>query len=121
MADEITFGFKTGETLTYGAYQPDGSVRTAAATSLPEEGATGYYHTTDASIQAGDVVIVNDGTRNVGWGQYQPEVDCVLIEGADFTDTLIGADSDTLESLSDQLDALATEQNSILNVYGPEE
>jgi len=121
MADEITFGWATGETLTYGAYQPDGTVRTAAATSLPEQGATGYYHATDANIQAGDVVIVHNGTTNVGWGQYQPEVDCVLIEGADFTDTIIGADGDTLESLSDQLDAVTGSGTRVLNVYGPGE
>ena len=38
-------------------------------------------------------------------------------EGADFTDTLIGADGDTLESISDQLDAIVLDQRLVLNVY----
>lgn len=113
----VTFGFKTGETLTYGAYEPDGTVRTAAATALPEIGATGYYTAVDANLIAGDIVIVHDGTRNVGWGEYRTEVDCALIEGADFTDTLIGADGDTHEDLSEQLDIITTTLNTVLNVY----
>ena len=121
MANEITFGFLVGKTLTYGAYEPDGSVRTAAATALPEIGATGYYTATDGSITAGDVVIVKEGTITVGWGEYRSEVNCVLIEGADFTDTLIGADGDTLETLSDQMDALSAEGGKVFNVYGPGE
>jgi len=36
-------------------------------------------------------------------------------------DDVIGADGDTLESLSDQLDAIATDQNTVLNIYGPGE
>lgn len=118
---EIKFGWKTGETLTYGAYEPDGTVRTAAATGLPEEGATGYYHVTNANLVAGDVVVVNDGTRNVGFGEYRSEVDCVLIEGDDFTDTLIGADSDTLETLSDQVDTILVETSKQINVLGVDE
>lgn len=118
MANEITFGFLVGKTLTYGAYEPDGSVRTAAATALPEIGATGYYTATDGSIVAGDVVIVKEGTVTVGWGEYRPEVNCVLIEGADFTDTLIGADGDTHEDLSDEIAALSAAGSKQLNVYG---
>ena len=118
MANEITFGFQTGRTLTYGAYEPDGSVRTAAATALPEIGATGYYTANDANVVAGDVVIVKEGTQTVGWGEERPEVNCVLIEGADFTDTLIGADGDTLETLSDQTDDLSAAGSKQLNVYG---
>lgn len=121
MANEITFGYKTGETLTYGAYQPDGIVRTAAATALTEVAGTGYYKATDASIVAGDIVIVNDGTQNVGWGEYRPEVNAVLIEGDDFTTTIIGADGDTLESLSDQIDTVTQQANTVFNIYGPGE
>ena len=73
MANEITFGYKSGETLTYGAYKTNGTVRTAAATSLPEIGTTGYYTVTDANIQTGDIVIVDDGTNKVGWGEYHPK------------------------------------------------
>lgn len=74
MANEIEFGYPTGKTLTYGAYQPDGTVRTSAGTSLPESPASsGYYHTTDGSIATGDMVIVKEGTDVVGVGIYHPE------------------------------------------------
>ena len=71
MANEIKFVYATGETLTYGAYQPDGTVRTAAGTSLTEVAGTGYYKATDASVVVGDTVVVKDAASNIiGGGRY---------------------------------------------------
>lgn len=118
MPNEIKFGWRSGETLTFTALQPDGSARGAADQNLPEVGVTGYYTATPSTtLVAGDVVVVDDGTDKVGFGEYRTEVNCVLIEGEDFTDTLIGADGDTLESLSDQMDVLSAQGSRVLNVY----
>ena len=72
MANEINFAWKSGESLDYGVYQPAGTVRTAAGTSLPEISSTGYYTATDGNIQTGDIVVVTDGTNIVGHGEYNP-------------------------------------------------
>lgn len=74
MSARIKFWWKTGETLTYEALQAAGTVRTAAGTSLPEIGSTGYYTVVDSNILTGDSVVVNDGTRNVGGGENNPPV-----------------------------------------------
>jgi len=126
MANEVKFGYVVSKTLTFTAFQPDGSARGAADQNLPETaaGVSGYYTATPSTdLVAGDVVVADDGTKKVGFGEYRPEVDCVLIEGANFTDTLIGADSDTLETVSDQIDVVIASASKVNNVYeyGPGE
>ena len=78
----IKFVWKTGETLTYEATKPDGTVRTSAGTSLPEIGSTGYYTAVDSSLQSGDMIMVSDGTRIVGGGENNPPV-IVSADGLD--------------------------------------
>ena len=102
MASEIKMGYVSGKTLTYGAYQPDGTVRTAAGTALPEIGATGYYVASDANLAAGDVVIVKEGTVVRGAGEYKPEVSASEIS-ADLT--AIEGKIDTVDTVVDGIDA----------------
>lgn len=119
MANEIQFGFRTGATLTYGAYEPDGTVRTAATTSLPEIAATGYYTVTDANIVAGDAVIIKEGTNEVGSGIYQPEATVANISAVQSglgttaqLDSMSGAgfntNTDSLEEISDAVGGIPT-------------
>lgn len=122
--NEIKFGWKPSETLTFTAFQPDGSARGSVDQNLPETdaGVSGYYTATpDVALVGGDVVVIDNGTFKVGFGEYRTEVDCALIEGDDFSDTLIGTAGDTLESLSDQLDGLTSSSFKSTNVYGPGE
>jgi len=69
MANELTFGHISGETITAGIYAPDGTER-ASGINVTEIGSTGIYTATSGDIQTGDLVIFNDGTDNVGFGEY---------------------------------------------------
>jgi len=71
MANELTFGHIPGEIITAGIYAPDGTER-ASGINVTEIGSTGIYTATSADIQTGDLVIFNDGTDNVGFGEYHP-------------------------------------------------
>ena len=104
MANEITVGYRTGATLTYGVYDPDGTVQTAAGTALTEVAGTGYYKATDANIAAGDIVIVKEGTVVVAYGEYLPQVTSDVI-------------SSSLTTIDTNVDTLITGQNKVTNVW----
>ena len=74
MANEITFGFITGESLYATVYESDGTSRTVRAAMAEDPVSSGYYHKTDGNIQPGDFVMIDDETRFVGQGQYEPDV-----------------------------------------------
>ena len=73
MADEISEGAVSGLSLTYGAYQPDGTVRTAAGTALTEVGSTGLYLADDANVQYGDILVFKIGSDVVGSRIYKSQ------------------------------------------------
>ena len=73
MANEITFIYTSGQTLTYLAYAPDGTPR-ITSTSLPEVGTTGYYTASAPTLVALDMVIIKSGANIIAGGQYKPEV-----------------------------------------------
>jgi len=120
VANEITFGWSSGVSLEANAYTPAGDQRGATVT-MTEIGASGLYTGDLSTIETGDLVIVDDGTNNVGWGEYEPTVNLkddaitaskydestafplVLVDTGTTKVARTGADSDTLETLSDEI------------------
>ena len=71
---KINFGYKTGETLTFGVYSPTG-VEREVGTSLPESPAGSYRYIAESStVQDGDdVIVLNASNIIVGHGEYRKE------------------------------------------------
>lgn len=71
---KINFGFRSGETLTFGVYSP-ASVEREVGTSLPESPAgSSRYIAESSTVQDGDDVIVkNAASVAVGHGEYLKE------------------------------------------------
>ena len=80
---------------------------------MPEEGATGYYHATDANIDALDFVIVIDSVSGVvvGQGQFSPDVTSVAI------DVDLGDIVTDISDLEDKIDLVSVALNKVKNVY----
>jgi hypothetical protein len=111
MANQINFGYVSGRTLTYGAYQPDGTVRTAAGTSLPEVSGTGYYTATDNNLVALDFVIVKEGSTIVGAGQYMPDVTASAV-----TTALVTIDTN-VDTINTNVSSILATEGKVLNKW----
>lgn len=70
MADEIKTIYLKGKTLTADVFAPNGDDRETGI-SLTENGTGGMYLGDCATIQAGDTIIVYDGSNLVGGGEYK--------------------------------------------------
>ena len=124
MANEITFGYRTGAVLKYGIYKPDGTQVTPPTTNLPEILATGYYTASNVLISAGDVVIVLEGGVTVAYGEYQPEIivanpdDCKADVSALSTQASVDAIDGVVDTILIDTDELQTNQGNWLTAVG---
>ncbi len=151
MANEIFHNWPTGATLYFCAFQLDGNVFLSGGASdevwgtggrtannynetMTEDGVGGHYvGTFDTSIAAGvyrvtvflqatgvpldsDLSIAQGEIYWDGTAELNPFTLNTQIE-----DDVIGADGDTLETLSDQIDTMQSSQNQVHNVFGPGE
>jgi len=108
MANEITFGFSTGKSLDAAVYAPDGTRREDPDIDLTEIGSTGLYVGSSDSIQTGDLVIIDDGTNKIGWGEYQPE-----INDADII-TEIDANEAKIDTIDTNVDSILTDTETTI-------
>jgi len=160
MANEIKAAYTTAKELDFSVYYDNAGTLTAREvdqTMTEQPVGSGLYKGTPATIEVGDIVIIEEGAVIVGSDEYQPEVNTVKVSGtvqtandnsADINAILVdttglngdamrgtdgaitsldpittdkdsykadlttvaktGADGDTLETLSDQIDSTCT-------------
>lgn len=75
MANEVTFGYRTGVVnLTFGVYTKAGVLREVGTAMTETPASSGLYLGTPTAIVSEDLVIIKEGTVVVGQGQYKPQV-----------------------------------------------
>jgi hypothetical protein len=72
MANEITFIWTTGQTLTFAVFTSAGVQRETGTSMTETPASSGLYLGTPTTITTGDFVVIDDGTRKVGGGEYNP-------------------------------------------------
>lgn len=143
MANEIWHNYETGKTLYFCAFQLNGDVFLTGGASdevwgtggrdaddydetMTESGSSGHYvGAFDTSIAAGVyrvTVFLQDGVNPADTDRPVAQGEIYWDGSAEINlSTIVGADGDTLKSLSDQLDGLAGSAYRKTNVYGPGE
>ncbi len=72
MANEIATIYLSGKTMTADVFQPDGSEREFNISLTEYSGTNNSLYLGDCStIQAGDLIIIDNGTQLVGGGEYK--------------------------------------------------
>ena len=74
VANEITFGWKTGKNLTFGVYTAAGVEREVGTSMTETPASSGVYLGTPAAIVTSDFVIVSDddASKVIGQGPFNP-------------------------------------------------
>ena len=147
MANEVFHNYATGNTLYFCAFQLDGDVFLTGGASdetwgtggndadfydetMTEDGVGGHYVGSFSSSIAAGVYRVTvflraggspaDSDFAIAQGEIHwdgtAEINVSTIDTT-IEDDVIGADGDTLESLSDQMDVLSAQKSQVLNVY----
>jgi len=92
MANEIPFGWEPGNILTANIYKADGTNRDLLV-SMPETnvGVSGVYIGSSTLVEAGDLVLIDDGIDKIGFAVYQPDVTIAggSITAAEIVDALM--------------------------------
>ncbi|MHC4121946.1 MAG: hypothetical protein ACYSSI_00100 [Planctomycetota bacterium] len=69
----VNFGFATGRTLTFSVYTSAGTQREAGSSMTETPASSGLYLGTPAVIRDSDNVVIKEGTKVVGHGEYRKE------------------------------------------------
>ena len=69
----VNFGYATGKTLTFSVYTSAGAQREAGSSMTETPASSGLYLGTPSVLQEYDNVIIKEGTKPVGHGEYRKE------------------------------------------------
>ena len=99
MANEIKAVYETGATLDFSVYYDDAGTLTEREVdqAMTEQPAgSGLYKGTPAVIEAGDIVVIEEGAVIIGSNEYYPEVNVKEVNGTAQTANDNGLDINTL-------------------------